>query len=119
MQVLGVERCRLRIVRSAPGNARGSGTVGVVHPSLRLPLSAIGLIAGFVAAACTSVPPEELSVPLPTTTVESESAPVAEMESESTAGLCHIAELFEGRQHLFASRLKRVELLLHSRTVFV
>ena len=86
MQVLGVERCRLRIVRSAPGNARGSGTVGVVHPSLRLPLSAIGLIAGFVAAACTSVPPEELSVPLPTTTVESESAPVAEMESESTAG---------------------------------
>ena len=86
MQVLGVERSRLRIVRSAPGSARGSGTVGVVHPSLRLPLSAIGLIAGFVAAACTSVPPEELSVPLPTTTVESESAPVAEMESESTAG---------------------------------
>ena len=71
MQVLGVERSRLRIVRSAPGNARGSGTVGVVRRSLRLPLIAIGLIAGFVAAACTSVPPEELSVPLPSTMVES------------------------------------------------
>jgi len=82
--VLGVERCRLRIVRSAPSSARGSGTVGGVHRPLRLPLSAIGLIAGFVAAACTSVPPEELSVPLPTTTVESEPAPVAEVESEST-----------------------------------
>ncbi len=84
MEVLGVERCRLRIVRSAPSSARGSGTVGAVHRPLRLPLSAIGLIAGFVAAACTSVPPEELSVPLPTTTVESEPAPVAEVESEST-----------------------------------
>ena len=84
MEVLGVERCRLRIVRSAPSSARCSGTVGAVHRPLRLPLSAIGLIAGFVAAACTSVPPEELSVPLPTTTVESEPAPVAEVESEST-----------------------------------
>ena len=82
--MLGVERCRLRIVRSAPSSARCSGTVGAVHRPLRLPLSAIGLIAGFVAAACTSVPPEELSVPLPTTTVESEPAPVAEVESEST-----------------------------------
>jgi len=57
----------------------------VVRRPLRLSLIAIGLIAGFVAAACASVPPEELSVPLPTTTVESEPAPVAEKESESTA----------------------------------
>ncbi len=85
MQVLGGERRRLQIVRSAPGSEGGSGTVGVVRRPLRLPLIAIGLIAGFVAAACTSVPPEELSVPLPTTTVDSEPAPVAEKESESTA----------------------------------
>ncbi|HAB58492.1 MAG TPA: hypothetical protein DCE75_10615 [Acidimicrobiaceae bacterium] len=52
---------------------------------LRLPVIAIGLIVGFVAAACTSVPSEKLSVPLPTTTVESEPASVAEVESESTA----------------------------------
>ena len=84
MEVLGGERRRLQIVPSAPGSEGGSGTVGVVRRPLRLPLSAIGLIAGFVAAACTSVPPEELSVPLPTTTVESEPAPVAEVESEST-----------------------------------
>ena len=57
----------------------------MVRRPLRLSLIAIGLIAGFVAAACASVPPEELSVPLPTTTVESEPAPVAEKESESTA----------------------------------
>ena len=85
MQVLGGERRRLQIVRSAPGSEGGSGTVGVVRRPLRLPLVAIGLIAGFVAAACTSVPPEELSVPLPTTTVDSEPAPVAEKESESAA----------------------------------
>ena len=57
----------------------------MVRRPLRLSLIAIGLIAGFVAAACASVPPEELSVPLPTTTVDSEPAPVAEKESESTA----------------------------------
>ena len=57
----------------------------MVRRPLRLPLIAFGLIAGFVVAACTSVPPEELFVPLPTTTVESEPASVVEMESESTA----------------------------------
>ena len=57
----------------------------MVRCPLHLPLIAFGLIAGFVVAACTSVPPEELFVPLPTTTVESEPASVVEMESESTA----------------------------------
>ncbi len=82
--MLGVERRRLRVVCSAPGSAGGSGTVELVRRSLRLPVIAIGLIVGFVAAACTSVPSEKLSVPLPTTTVESEPASVAEVDSEST-----------------------------------